>query len=596
MISVFATLCTLAFLSPNAQLGSSAVLLDEYAPCGQTSLYLICRLRSLDVSFKEIEELTGPADENGYHSFADLSRAAERLGLRPMALRVDRARLMALPMPAIVHVEYAREGTQRHLSVLLSTSPEGAMVLDPPYPASLVPWSRFDFFSTGNVLVFPSSDEEVAAIDSLLRESTHSQLWLVNLALGVVSIIGISGCFAVLWRHNPRVRGSNTILPRLGAEQIVSPSASKDELEPIPLRRGRFRIAIWCLSLAVATGLASLVGMAFSAGLEIFSNVPRLVIDKPLVDLGEFAPGEYETTVTLHNKGRQELEISKVESSCSCAVVTKPDVIPPYSSAPMKVTFFVSPGTGFANLAIRSSDPRGLEDLTLQWHGSAKPMLLPRRIAADDVPLGSTYERVVSFVYPGGRSAVTPSLRSVESDSDKVKLVVIKNDSMAFRTMTDTLQSEAVGYLDTRLTVDSPDKAGTIATTCVVTVRYGEHDYTLKLPVTVRFRERITAEPENAVFSAVGAKEFVNQARSIRLIGLEALDELKIAKSPEWLTCELVKSAESEFELRMIATKAPSESLSRDSVELSSTVDSPLRLSIGVAAFVGAGAPPLSSD
>jgi hypothetical protein len=579
MIVALATLVALAVPSLSAQLDTGAVLLDEYAPCGQTSLYLVCRLRSINVSFNQIQNLTGPADGDGYHSFADLARAAEKLDLRPVAVHVDRKRLMASPTPAIIHM-HVPGGTQ-HLSVLLATSPEGATILDAPYPANLVPWSLFEHFWTGNALLFPSSDFENSTLESLIREPIYPWLWSFNLTIGAASVLGLLAWGAISWRRNLRVRGDLRTLQTPEPVRTTGFAAAAGNI--FRFLRRRDRTAFGCMLLMVAGGLT---GAAISKGFKFVANVPRLVIDSPIVDVGEFAPGEYKTTITLHNKGRQELQITKVESSCSCAVVKKPDVIAPHSSAELKVTFNVTPGRGFANLALHSNDPNGLGDVTLQWHGTAQPMLLPRCIEAGGAPLGSTYERIVSIVYPGGRSAIAPVVRQVDCESDKLKMVTVGNDPVAFRTATDASNSRAVGYLNARLTVESPAKAGTTTAVALITVGYGDHDYTLRLPVRVRFKDLIAAEPDGAAFSAVGPKEFENESRSIKLVGTSGGEQLTVSKCPDWLRCELLERHDGDPTLLMTAIQAPAESVTRETVELRSSADPNFRLSIAVSSFV----------
>src|SRR5207253_8673334 len=82
----------------------AAVMLDDYSPCGITSLFLVCKIRQVDVEWNALKELVGPAEVDQTHSFEDISRAAAALGMHPVGLQVSRASLNGLPMPAIVQV------------------------------------------------------------------------------------------------------------------------------------------------------------------------------------------------------------------------------------------------------------------------------------------------------------------------------------------------------------------------------------------------------------------------------------------------------------------------------------------------------------
>src|SRR5947209_1869590 len=73
---------------------------SDYGPCGLNSFFLVCRLLDVPVEWDEAKTLLGPATEEGTHSFAQIARAAEAVGLYPVGLKADAARLGQLPMPA----------------------------------------------------------------------------------------------------------------------------------------------------------------------------------------------------------------------------------------------------------------------------------------------------------------------------------------------------------------------------------------------------------------------------------------------------------------------------------------------------------------
>lgn len=523
-----------------------AVLLDEYAPCGQVSLYLVCQVRGVDVDFPRIEQLTGPADAEGCHSFADLSGAAKEFGLHPVGIRVDRERLMSLPTPAIIHSQNPQGDPRPHLSVLLAATPEGAYLLDPPYTARLVPWSLFEHFWTGNVLVFPENDEQIAEIESGLHSARSFRAVSWTLQAGLAALVAIV-VFAVV----STVRRSR----RLKTAASTAIQGTKGRLRSKP---------VWIIAGGLLATAVIAVGAIWlkPAIADALSGAPRLAIEQSLVDLGELPPGAHETTVALHNSGRTPLLISRVESSCSCAVVTRPERIEPGATADLKVNIRVASGRGYANLALESDDPRGPHDVTLQWFGSVQPLLVPRWVSGHDLPLAAPYERIVSVVYPGGQSAVVPELKNVACPEKWVHVESVGNDPTAFRTASDISAHGALGYLNLRLRIDPPAAPGELQTSCLLTVQYGEHEYELKLPIAVEFVGRIASRPAGIVFAAADRAGVKGQTQSVSLAADAAVGLLVVKESPPWLRCQLNEATGPDLprELRIEVIDAPPES------------------------------------
>src|SRR6266849_3511872 len=122
---------TLLMLGAVACGSEPAVLPEDYASCGQTSLYLVCLIQGMDVEWERVKNVVGPPDNNGYQTFEDLSKAAAQLGLHAVGLHTNRAGVTDLPMPAIIQVRDPQETHARaHLVVLLRSTLDGVYLLD----------------------------------------------------------------------------------------------------------------------------------------------------------------------------------------------------------------------------------------------------------------------------------------------------------------------------------------------------------------------------------------------------------------------------------------------------------------------------------
>lgn len=74
------------------------VRIEDYAPCGVNSLYIICRIKNVPTDLESVKRLVGPVASDGTHSFADLTRAGQVLGLRTLGLNAESSALATLPI------------------------------------------------------------------------------------------------------------------------------------------------------------------------------------------------------------------------------------------------------------------------------------------------------------------------------------------------------------------------------------------------------------------------------------------------------------------------------------------------------------------
>ena len=106
--AVFVLCLACGFRTVPASAEEGALVIDDYVPCGQVSLYAVCRLNGLDVEWEQVKELVGPTHDGGMHSFSDIASAGLELGLYPTAVHCTPDVLRTLPMPGIVHLTQAR--------------------------------------------------------------------------------------------------------------------------------------------------------------------------------------------------------------------------------------------------------------------------------------------------------------------------------------------------------------------------------------------------------------------------------------------------------------------------------------------------------
>jgi len=113
---------------------------EEYRACGAVALYCSAKLLGVPVQSAALRRLTAKYNGDPTLSFADLARAARRLSLEPVAVRLENVRaLVQAPMPAIAHMRYPSYGLRDpHFVTILRCTPKGVWLLDGSTPRSEV--------------------------------------------------------------------------------------------------------------------------------------------------------------------------------------------------------------------------------------------------------------------------------------------------------------------------------------------------------------------------------------------------------------------------------------------------------------------------
>lgn len=510
-----------------------AVVLEDYTPCGLTSLYLVCQLREVPVTWERVKDLVGAPGPGGDLSFADLAAAATRLGMHPVGIEAGRSTLDDMPMPAVVQVRDRRHPEEpSHFLVLLRTEADGVWLLDAPYPAYFLPDSRFRNAWTGNVLLFAHDEAEARQIRELARrqEATNWIVWAGVAALALVLPVW----FAVKpMRSRWRAAEAATIRVRFWNG----------------LRRPRLRTAAACVLLLTAA-----LGVFFVVRL-VNGAPPQCELDEPVLELGELSLGPHTIQVPVRNGGGQALRISEIASTCSCAVVKAPTLIEPGQTATLQVELRVSPGPRSAELRVKTNDAAGTKHVTINWHGKVRPILIPRWIASSHAAADQIYEKTVRLIYPGGKSAIVPRLERVESEGAFVEVSEGKNDPGALKFASAGLLTNILGELELKVRVKPPEVPGTVRALARVFLVYGKSTEVLDLPISINFfGGRLTPDASAVTFVATQDSSLFSQERLVRVRGAWAKDEVEVSGVPAWLSCHVDQDVGEECVLRLKMT------------------------------------------
>jgi hypothetical protein len=527
------------------------VLLNDYSPCAQVSLFLVCRLKGVSAGWREVHDLLGPAAPDGTHSFGDIAQAGEKLGMLPLALHAGWDDLANLPMPAILHFSDREKPKQQpHLVVLLKVAADGVYLLDAPYVPYFLPRSGLEKYWTGNVMAFASDEDQFDRIRAS-AQSFPSPVVLLYIALGILFAVTGGSFICTALRNLARVRSSHLRMPALavcGAIVLVD---------------------IWLCVVKLGSTLP-----------------PICDFESDIVDLGELQTGSKSVNVAIRNSGDTPLEIKEISSTCACAVVRGPGTVPPKGSSVINVTIDVGPGPKSAQVTISSNDPKGDRQVQLSWHGKADAYLMPAWIAAPSEPMDQPYERTLRLVYPGGKASITPRLLKCECTSPRIDVREGGNNSAAFHVGLSGSVVRVMGELELLVRVLPPGEPERFDSHCNIFVSYGSEVRQIKLPaVSIGFGSgKLTPDVRAAVFSALTASDLIGQQRTLRLMTRESTRAVEVRGAPAWLRYRIDQESPTVFVLRLTVASDPGES--KASTLLVTSADDPtVTTSIRVIAY-----------
>jgi hypothetical protein len=516
-------------------------------------------MRDVPVTWQELKNLLGPTDQDGTHSFEDLSRAASSLGLHPVPLEADRHALPGLPTPFIAQVQPKSEGDgPPHFILVLRAEADRVILVDPPRVPRPVGSAYFARTWTGHVLVFAADEKQAQSLK--IRGHVQQGFSVVFWAWLVLGGI-VLGSLA-------------TIRP---AQVIVS----------------------WWARISRRTRWTALAGVSGACLVILFvpwllSRLPRgapcCSLDKSSIDLGELQHGRHTAEIWVKNQGGSPLHITKVQSSCSCAGVAFPPVIEPQASAAIRVSLEAQPGPRQARLRVVSDDPEGPKDLLVTWHGKLVPWLVPPFIEGPPVLNGNRYERTVTVIYPKVNSGLRPQLKGVECDSDVIHVREVEDRPSGGTSRDGRTPAEQTGQLTLHVSVDAPAQADWVRTRCKLLVQYGNSaDDTLELPISVAFRhDPFGLDTGRLVFTAGRLEQLTGKERVVSLTAPFG-SGLVVRNVPDWLRSDILSPPECRLAIRFTVIKPPPGRLLSHTVQVQAVNDPSISYPLPIHVFAPEG-------
>ncbi len=529
------------------------VALNDYGPCGMVSLYLVTQIRDIDCDWENFRQLVGPADKDGSHSFADLSRSANQLGLIPVGVEASWEGLAELPLPAIVQCRLGTDaGARTHLVVLLGLTSEGVDLLDAPSAPFFLRRSAFERIWTGNVLAFARDAHEAERLSSswnqasrlLLRICVSGALILL-VALALSRMLRKGNVWALLWAIGSPLR--HVLTPRVGLVSLA----------------GVIALALFALTYSL-----------------LAKSPARCVFQEPFLDLGELPPGSKSVSLVIANPGDEALNISGVSSNCSCLVANAPDSIEPRATGVIQLDLSISPGPRKVELTVESNDPTSTTKAILIWHGKANAHLMPPYISVPAAPIDRPYERTIHLVYPGGNSSVMPRLEKCECESNRVEIRQGENNPVAGRLGMDGRPPRAIGELELHVKVQPPQAPESFDTNCKLYVEYGKEKSILHLrSLSIEFHGGELTPDVNRVTFLIGGKG-PDLERVVRVVAGKPGGKLQVHNVPSWLDCSLASETDKEHQLCLRLSQRPPEGVTGCTLQICRGNDMPTPLRV----------------
>jgi predicted double-glycine peptidase len=543
----------LALLAGQIAAASEQDGLDSYRSCGLTSFLTASRVNGVALTFDEAKEKLGPSRNGGDHTFADLEQAFDRVGLVHRTLQTSPEHLRSLPMPAIVQTRYAHGVPEPHFVVVLKTTNDHVYLLDPPYPMFAMSWSDFERAWTGYCLLVNKAEAEgkLAASVASLTASPLRFWGPLLLALVFLSLATLG--------HRP--------LGRV-AIYIGRPLARFH-------RRAR-TAAVACL----LAGAAVLTWLAWPEARPML-KLP----DRSQYHLGLLQTGQQTKTLSVRNEGRLPLEIHKIVSSCTCAVVSMPSTIEPGESADILIKLHVQGGIGHTSLKFETNEPEGSRIFRLTWTGFAQPVASPRSVTGFLSDQTGPITRTVRVYYPRSPEISPPVFKRLESDSPLLRAVV--NDDMAGedpRGLESNLFAQSSLALD--ITVTPPGDVGNVESNCQLVFDYCGREEAVPLRVFFTYQPELTPDVNKVLFSAAKADSIVGQSRKVIIRTHQPPHTLRVYGLPDWLESSFEPMEKQRVILVLTVRRPPPPGASID-LRISTSANPMKSIPIQVATFVG---------
>lgn len=513
--------------------------------CGVACLFATLRLLGdSSTELGTIEAILGTNDKR-LHSFRELADAARALGHQTYAAHLTREDLACVAPPFIAHTRKIdiSDGKMRdHYVVVIGQSADRVQVLDSPFRPYRCNRKLFNAMATGNVLLFPTTPEQIKLVSEFHRQGLYSIMF--RTCLGALGLIGIL-----------------LVVPRLQSAGLMS----KVVLLGRSLRR--YPLTAFVAVAAVTAG-ATLSALLWPRGPGLYFG--------PVVALGPCAIGKMARTVELHNTGSRPLQITRVHSSCTCATVRLfGEPIPAHQSRELQIDVDVAPGPGKVEFLVESNDPSGPRRFTMLWNGiGGKVTLAPPevRATADDA---SEFSSSVSLVAADGSNIEVDSI----TGGDDYPSLDVSPGEQRFEWVFSPYSpgSGQLGVLPIHVYIT--EGAGRIRTTCDIVVRHAGQKQSLKLPIDVTFRRSFRAEPDKVLFSATPGNDLIGMKRQIRLIHPENR-EVSIAQLPDFISAVVQELSSKEAVIDLTVKSQPPGQVNRSQISFECGAQKPVSVDV----------------
>ncbi|MEO2088474.1 MAG: cysteine peptidase family C39 domain-containing protein, partial [Gemmataceae bacterium] len=434
----------------------------------------------------------------------DLSRVAQELGMKPVALKADFESLKRLPMPAIVHVPgQGGVSAAGHLLVILKCDDAGVYLLDPPMPTYQLPKDMFLSVWSGNILTLPSAGREIVA----------------DLDGGGVAVVG-----RVLGGGAARA-ASSVLMIILGVILLVWCRK---------IRRWQLkRVLQFSILALMCAPIAFLVAKSI-ASLQVTVEEPRCEFESLNYDLGVLDIGTYPLSIKIRNSGRDNLVMERIDSSCVCTDIVMPSFVEPGAEAVITGSVRATGGAQRVHLTVKSNDPRGPHTVSVSWQGVTPPHVEPYRYSHPEVPLYRPHTTTVSVVYPAGSAAVVPTVFDVQCPDLNVSAVAGRRTQVKYPTQTAGPDSRTIEHMAVELTITPPARAGRVDTVCKIRLLFGRKMEEVSLPLSITFVGGSVVKPDTRTVLLTG-----DARRVVRLQNVPTGFSAKSLVFPDWVRGEV---------------------------------------------------------
>ncbi len=189
-------------------------------------------------------------------------------------------------------------------------------------------------------------------------------------------------------------------------------------------------------------------------------------------DCGILPLGRQQIKIPIQNAGHKTALITKIQSSCGCAIASAPEEIQPQSTSYIDVEISAAEGSGSASVMVQSDDGQTLVS-HLSWFGRSRVRAMPPRVFHMATSEEQTFSREIRLHFHSGARVsinsvvmdeslgsftIQDALHSIEAQNDRGSKIFMQAIPVVLNYRFTTGADSILDLVELHVTIDDEDE------------------------------------------------------------------------------------------------------------------------------------------